>query len=355
MGGVMGTTLQFGPPRRFGEWQAFFQADRLSLEDFNALLAAEGPGTSLLTIESMINNLYWWVERARRAKNPILPKLLNEVQYKADWFATRSREMRHSLGPLQRELDLNTLKLIRGSACLAVVIGAGATIAAGGPSWPELVSRLLIRALERGHEIDKARATHIIAAIKQGTADTELLMQGAQLCHEPRGRHLFADITGLLYENDRKPSAVHNAIAELARPIRLRDPERRGFHPGWERIISYNFDDLMGEALDARGILRCVHVTNTKMKMVAAYLSKRAREAGTDEPVLDIFHIHGHTPRPPKLITDIQFVFSASQYQSIYEGRKSSVSPESSTTCSSSLSLGLCTTHCMWVVRSRTR
>jgi len=35
-----------------------------------------------------------------------------------------------------------------------------------------------------------------------------------------------------------------------------------------------------------------------------------------------IFHLHGYTPRRPFLITDTEFVFSTSQYTTVYKGQR---------------------------------
>lgn len=165
---------------------------------------------------------------------------------------------RAALGPQQRDLDLGLMGGMRRGACLSVVIGAGASMDAGGPSWAELVRRLLVLATQRGHEISQMReepggtpeertfkrvvvdvkhlapagerrAREILAAIETGSADTEQLMDGAQLCLDLMGQHLFTDLTGVLYEGGRQPGPIHRAIAELATPQHV--PDRRGWFP----------------------------------------------------------------------------------------------------------------------------
>src|SRR5262245_19914306 len=172
----------------------------------------------------------------------------------------------------QRQYDLSVLQWIRRNSALSVVLGAGATIAAGGPSWPELVQKLLNHALSTGHEVlvcdrtekgVKARVDHVerlgpvekkearalLAAIEAGSADTELLMRGAQICADLYGTHLFQRVTIALYPGgERKPSAIHRSIAKLAH---AQEVPGLGVTPGWASIVNYNFDSLMNDALEA--------------------------------------------------------------------------------------------------------
>jgi hypothetical protein len=139
-------------------------------------------------------------------------------------------------------------------------------------------------------------------------------MEGAQLCYDFLGHHLFTDLTQILYEDGRKPSAIHQAIADLASPIQVRD--RGGWFSGWDSIITYNFDDLMGEALDAKGLARAAYAM--RGANVAGDPNERARAAGQRSLHQQIYHLHGYTPRRLFLITEVQFVFSTSQYEATY-------------------------------------
>jgi hypothetical protein len=219
---------------------------------------------------------------------------------------------------------------------------------AGAPSWSALVRRLLVIALERGHEIDEmvrvpsadpnsirserrvievvrfdagqeAAARAILAAIDAGKSDSETLMRGAELCSALFGQHLFMHITGILYEGQRKPGAVHRAIAELADPLTV--PDRGpGKFPGWDSIVTYNFDDLLGEALDERGLARAAWAMRGDVK--AGDPNALAQKAGQDGLLQSIYHLHGYTPRRLFLITKVAFVFSTSQYANVYASRR---------------------------------
>ncbi|HVE87864.1 MAG TPA: SIR2 family protein, partial [Myxococcales bacterium] len=109
---------------------------------------------------------------------------------------------------------------------------------------------------------------------------------------------------------------IHRAIAELGAPVDVNDSDRQGRHPGWDSIITYNFDDLMGEALDAAGLPRAAYAM--RGDEVMADPNPRAFRAGPEDLHQRIYHLHGYTPRRPFLITDVRFVFSTSQYEKIY-------------------------------------
>jgi hypothetical protein len=82
-------------------------------------------------------------------------------------------------------------------------------------------------------------------------------MQGAQLCLDFLGQSLFTDVTAFLYASRRQPGPIHHAVAELADPIEVW--ARGGWFAHWEAIITYNFNDLMGEALDSARLARCAY------------------------------------------------------------------------------------------------
>jgi len=318
--------------------------DRALQRGDDALLAklveSEPPGVIAFQCGVAINGMY----RATQ----IFGMSMDEITPKVERASRVAGELRRKLGPLQREIDLGLLRWIRRAGALSAVLGAGVTMDAGGPSWPALVRGLLVIALEEGHEIvemvrvpsgdpdsivkeprvlevkrfdakQEAQAREIVAAIDAKTSDTEMLMRGAELCLALFGQHMFMHITGILYEGQRKLGAVHRSIAELAHPIAV--PDRGpGLYPGWDSIITYNFDDLIGEALDERGLARAAWAMRGNEK--AGDPNAIAREAGRRSLFQDIYHLHGYTPRRLFLITTVQFVFSTSQYASIYAERR---------------------------------
>lgn len=340
--------IHVGPSRKRDEWKSFLSADTWTLEDLHRLVESDEPGGAFFEIEVFVNGRYAAYEKARALQSalghpPLPSEALDVVRRQAQWLSAASERFRRALGHQQRELELGLMRWMRRSSCLVAVLGAGATVDAGGPSWPQLVKQLLTLAVERGAEIFEMRpdpdntpermkakrvlvgtrhlspeedvvARNILARITDGTADTEALMTGAQICSDLLGQHLFTDVTQILYRNVGAPGPIHRAIAALATPQLV--PGRGQTRPGWDAIISYNFDDLMGEALDAAGVARVA--VAMRGNVLAGDPNRLAREAGPDGPHLPIYHLHGYTPRRLFRITDSQFVFSTAQYATAY-------------------------------------
>ncbi|MFT3954465.1 MAG: SIR2 family protein [Piscinibacter sp.] len=311
-----------------------------------ALAEHDAPGASLLEIETFINGLYRGVAMSGA------PSGATDAAFRRVAAAhSVAQALRRSLGWQVRHFDLELLRMIRRSSALSAVLGAGVSMGAGGPSWAKLVRRLLETTLERGIEFRApvSRSTHtredgteelsvtygvvetrryddaqrrqaesVLEAVRRdGSAtDVEALMQGAQLCLDLCGQELFRLLTTELYGPMKAPSATHRAIAALAhaQPVPSRGP---GAWPGWDTIVTYNFDSLMSEALAES---RVPH---------AAYAARKggmgidpdplARDGDWHVPVL---HLHGYTPRRLFRITDTHFVFSTSQYAQAYGGER---------------------------------
>ena len=109
------------------------------------------------------------------------------------------------------------------------------------------------------------------------------------------------------------PSARSTAWeAFFAAPRRSAQPlTRGGWLAGWEAIITYNFDDLMGEALDSACLARCAYGVSGE-EMVGDPNAK-AGAAGSRGLHQRIYHPHGCSLHHPFLITNTRFTFSTSQ------------------------------------------
>lgn len=178
-------------------------------------------------------------------------------------------------------------------------------------------SQELKREVVEVRHFDKAsaeKAETALSTIEAGKADTEILMEAAQVCYDLMGQHLFTDITQILYADNRKPGPINLAIAKLAHPQHV--PDRGGWFPGLHAIITYNFDDLLGEALDAEELARVSYAM--RGDEIAGDPNAPAQEQGQDGLYQRIFHLHGYTPRRLFLITKVGFIFSTSQYKKIY-------------------------------------
>lgn len=281
---------------------------------------------------------------------------------------------RRRAGPAQREIDLDLMRVIRKGGGLFCVVGAGVTVGAGGPSWPDLVQALLEIGLGQGFHIvetvppEKLRFTQvlklamesprleikpeqigidvskvespvrtigyirfsseqaqearaIVRAIEASRPpgspeiDPEKLQRGAELCWQSAGQHLFAHVTQVIYDKALSPGPTHRALAELADPQELLGSKgERRF--GWSALVTYNFDDLMGLALDARKIPRAAYAIRAG-KLVADP-NQLAKAEGQDKDHLRVLHLHGYSPMRFFYITDVTFVLTTSQYEEAY-------------------------------------
>jgi hypothetical protein len=363
-----------GPSQQAGEaWKVALgdQDDALLAQ----LAEQEPPGVALFEIATYVNGLYRGtqigtyvndlLQDGTDASGASRTRLPNDTYAMVARVLPTVRAIRHRLGWRQRDVDIGLMRWMRRSSDLSMVIGAGVTKAAHGPSWSELVRRLLEIALDKGHEItemvpasdsaseppvrflpdgsvhlsetsgtfrlerrvvrverfkpdDEAEARNILTLIKEqgASTDTETLMRGAQLCYDLFAQELFTHITQIIYSRAPQPGPTHRAIAELAHGQSV-PSSGTTIRSGWDSIISYNFDALMSEALSEQ------QVPHTAWAMAAEqpagdpdYL---ARNSDWHQPVL---HLHGYTPRRLFRITDTKFVFSTAQYLDTYRNQR---------------------------------
>jgi hypothetical protein len=325
----------FPPPSRHARehWHAALVGgdDRL----LDHLVATDDPAAALVTLEAYVNGTYADPD----ARPP------SRVQSHMD-------RARRRLGWGGRDFDLQFLRLVRRSGMLSAVLGAGVTMGAGGPSWSALVRGLLEILLgegvshfplvptpgkpgdvgfiadadgsvrigaggwrgtvarptppERFSARQESMAREVLAEIERRGDDTDVavLTAGAQLCHELCGQELFRLVHAAVYRNVEGPSPSHRAIARVARGQRVSGRDVAG----WEVIVTYNFDALMTEALDDEQIPNTTFYAEGRD---FGEVRHGDEHSGWSQEVL---HLHGFTPRSPMRITDVRFVFSASQF-----------------------------------------
>ncbi len=347
------------PSQRQEAWaQALHGDDDALLE---RLASEDDPPAALYELETYINGIY------RATQHSIFPRPLPDARFEARRVLLYVEEIRARLGWRVREFDLGLLRLVRRSGALSAVLGAGVSMGAGAPSWAELVRLMLEETLEKGLELYESvpaadnptqspsgfrpeggarvgestvwRFEQRLREVKRYTAeqeqvarqalaeikakgastDVEVLMQGAQVCYDLCGQDLFRLLTKIIYTRAKGPSETHRAIAELAHaqavPWRGPDP-----FPGWDAIITYNFDALMSEALAEQQI----HHAAWAMRGdgLRGDPDELALKSRWHQP---IFHLHGYTPRRLFRITHIRYVFSTSQYLTTYRGPRSEI------------------------------
>jgi hypothetical protein len=349
--------IQLRASQRHDEWMiALHKGDTIKL---GQLAASDDPAAALLELETYINGVY------RGSQHPLSrPKA--EIESCVKSVVPLIDEIRDRLGSRVREFDLAMLRFIRRSSALSPVLGAGVSMGAHAPSWAELVRLLLEQTLAKGLELyesvpiadssptppvtflpdgqvrmgstgtwrfeqrvrevkrysaeQEAGAREILSTIQtqRGKTDVETLMKGAQICQDLCGQELFRLVTAAIYSQAQAQSETHRAIAKLARAQRV--PERGpGWFPGWDAIITYNFDALMSEALAEE------KVPHAAWAMKGDELRGDPDEvARTSDWIQPVFHLHGYTPRRFFLITHVRFVFSTSQFLTTYRDQPQS-------------------------------
>ncbi|KAJ6058032.1 hypothetical protein N7499_009046 [Penicillium canescens] len=321
------------------------------------LVESEHPGQALYELETFINGLYRssqilsWID-------PLDPLIGTQFKAKVERITPYVERIRSELGWHIREFDLQLLRQIRKSGCLSPVLGAGASIAwpCCAPSWLDIVQELLETTLEKGLVLNQnvrpiefeegvavssddqgevrryddeqaSTARRVLSSIKEvkagkKTPNEEELKQGAEVCYDLCGQRLFTLLTGILYHNNRQPSGVHEAIAQLAHPQRVPDREMR-LCPGWDSIITYNFDSFMEMALSTQNIPHAAWAMNGDK--LAGDPDILARQNGQAAVHQSVYHLHGYTPAKLFKITHTQFVFATSQYKDYYDQPRSEI------------------------------
>jgi hypothetical protein len=330
--------MEIRPSDKHEKWMVFAN-DLSSIEsqDFVNLLNDEPPEVAILQIESLINNLYHrcWTNFTNPNRYYKFTQILSQY----------NNEIRSRIHDSENILNLKLLQIIRQAGCLSLVAGAGVSMEGGAPSWRELVMLLLEFALTNGrehtkwiktstttdsiilkkeiiekkyleaNEMEKAKA--LLRILKNGIEkiDDSILQEAAQLVHNLFDQHLFTHLSKILYDNNG-PGNTCKAIAEIAAE-QSETFDGRKFY-GWSSIITYNYDDFIGESIDAVGIPRASYAM--KGSSMWGDPNREAEKLGRDAPHLGIYHVHGYTPRRPFLITDVKFIFSLAQYD-IYNSR----------------------------------
>lgn len=176
---------------------------------------------------------------------------------------------------------------------LSIFCGAGISIDAGLPSWPEMLKNLLIKLFERRQRDEHIDKSEILLAdfYKEYFNHSPLML--AQYLKNGFGKDFIENVRHELYSCEIKESELINSIVELCRPNR--------FFRCLNSIVTFNFDDLIEEKLKENKI---------KFKSI----SNEGERAAIEQ--VPIFHVHGFIPRKENIPEDINIVFSEDAYHS---------------------------------------
>ncbi len=206
--------------------------------------------------------------------------------------ATKSQEQSSKITTKNISLLKNALNDNR----LTLVCGAGISITSHIPSWNELLVDILNDVLNTNENSEKVSAKELLSIMPQSNLILgkylKLLLQDD--FEKMVQKHLYKHYS---HSNDSDftyvaPSEIMKAIVDLARP------KRTGQR--LESIITFNFDELMEQALSANGIEFCP-------------IWKEGQTYGSEE--LPIYHVHGFLPNKMELESP-NLVFSEEAYHS---------------------------------------
>lgn len=148
---------------------------------------------------------------------------------------------------------------------LTLIVGAGASMEAGLPSWPALIERLLLRASEDNFDVGVRREW--VGVMREESLTGAAAVVGALTNNETE----FIDrVRGALYGGLPTTAYQPQALAQQVAWI-------KGRLGGAVRIATGNYDGLIEAALEAAG------------QTVHSYIQNRVEPAGSAA----VYHLHG--------------------------------------------------------------
>ncbi|MHA0036769.1 SIR2 family protein (plasmid) [Deinococcus sp. PESE-38] len=269
---------------------------------------ARGYGGCVICLFDALGHTDWReVKKLEAELNEYLPTdLLSFEEYTGRRIHNRTYRMlyrywkmsRLQLQPqLYREFS-NEKRLTAFNDCITgqqvtLLAGAGTTIAAGGPSWLTLIDRLWQAELRGRYAYPNITPEAAHAEVNNVLGDSVLVQ--ARMLRRISGPGFMHKIRRQVYSGLNHDASTPQAFARLA--LRLYHAQQL------DRIITFNYDDLIEEAITALGEQSVPH-----------YSERRTRESG-----LVVDHVHGYLPPPPQDITPEQaasVVFDEGTYHS---------------------------------------
>ncbi|HHW3954414.1 TPA: SIR2 family NAD-dependent protein deacylase [Raoultella planticola] len=190
---------------------------------------------------------------------------------------------------------LKNLKSNFNDENLVLVLGAGISLDNKIPTWNELLKRLLARALEDTNENRKMVSTLFNEVFGPNAL---IAARYLKLHFDSVNTPLEKEIQRVLYEYyDEAESGNLKAIKKLCISA--------GKSPGLDSVITYNYDDVLEQALTKADV-------GIKFKVI----SKTGQHARHNE--LPIYHVHGYLPMQGKIEFDDSLVLSDESYHRQY-------------------------------------
>ena len=165
-------------------------------------------------------------------------------------------------------------------------LGAGVSKSVGLPGWDELLGKLLDNLKQR-----KAISINDISACRNDSIGN-LLIKARYLkqCYDESHLSMVSDMRDILYKDVGKNNKLINALVTLIQTGKI------------ESVITYNYDDVLEEALHRKGVLH-TPVDSSNRPLL-----------GT----LPVLHTHGFIPRQKDIDYDQSVVLSEEDYHKLY-------------------------------------
>lgn len=200
--------------------------------------------------------------------------------------------------PSQKEVAV-ALREAYLSKSLTIVLGAGASIDYGLPSWNTLLQALLAQTFQ-GNGDDKDKAL-LFAEVFNGAFEPSPLIAARYLAGQFSKKDLGfeKEIRTLLYKNI-KTDYTSNLMRELVQLI-----VAPGYSSTLDSIITYNYDDALEEEIRKSAVdvlFRSIFTVGQNPK----------------KGELPIFHVHGFMPREGELTHDNQITLGEDLYHQQY-------------------------------------
>jgi len=175
---------------------------------------------------------------------------------------------------------------------LTLVLGAGVSISSGLPTWFELIRDLLVSYIRRTY--GETLNSEAIARLSEAFADEFRGASPIQTAEFIQSRMPRPDFMEMVKTSLYRQASAHSGSDALLDAIVL-------LHEGLHGIVSFNFDDIVEEALTARAIEFTTVIEGRDLSRIRG---------------MPIYHPHGFLPRAGKGSEEI--VFAESQYHTQY-------------------------------------
>jgi hypothetical protein len=235
------------------------------------------------------------LKKANEIKKSNLEKQLIEFLSR-DFIKDLKIELNTKTKELPRQEIVKKISTAYKNEKLVFVLGAGASMDYGLPSWDILLQKLMVATIEK-----EQSASNALSKLFTELFSPSPLIAGRFLhkFHETKNSSFEEAVRKVLYSelNFTKISPVMDEIVKFC--------VAAGKSPNLDSIISYNFDDLVEQ-----------HLLNTNVEIPFRPIYGIGMNPKLGE--LPIYHVHGYLPENGKLNDNNQITFGENVYHKQY-------------------------------------